>query len=140
MDLIKALHDSICKMYGFYFGAHLCHWNVTGINFPEMHKFFGDLYDQAFDSVDDIAEHVRTLDEPVELTLEDIADGNSVDVGKTPESMLAALNDLNLKLVESLTASYVQATKAKEVGLANFLQDLIDRRMKVHWQLNATGK
>lgn len=41
----------------------LAHWNVTGINFQELHAFFGAEYASLNASTDLLAEHYRTLGE-----------------------------------------------------------------------------
>ena len=42
-----------------YFKAHSYHWNIEGSDFPQMHEFFGDLYDEIYGSVDKFAEEIR---------------------------------------------------------------------------------
>ena len=37
------------------------HWNVESHNFSEMHSFFEELYDQAAENIDEIAERIRML-------------------------------------------------------------------------------
>jgi starvation-inducible DNA-binding protein len=36
---------------------------VEGPDFSELHKFFGKIYEDAYDALDQIAEYIRYLDE-----------------------------------------------------------------------------
>ena len=54
----KVLADS----FAFYLKAHNYHWNVEGMNFPQYHEFFGNLYEEVYGSIDSTAEEIRALD------------------------------------------------------------------------------
>lgn len=41
--------------------ARLCHWNYEGLDFPDMHEQFEELYTYFSDLADEIAERVRAL-------------------------------------------------------------------------------
>src|ERR1700722_2279027 len=47
------------------------HWNVKSAHFRDMHKFFLDQYEMMLQICDDIAERVRSLDEPAFGTMHD---------------------------------------------------------------------
>lgn len=38
---------------------HNLHWNVSGMNFMEIHHYTEDLYNDLFAKYDDVAEHIR---------------------------------------------------------------------------------
>ncbi len=44
-----------------YFKTHSFHWNVTGANFFSLHKLFEEHYSELQDSIDEIAERIRSL-------------------------------------------------------------------------------
>ena len=37
------------------------HWNVKGMFFPQLHEFFGNLYEEIYSSIDKFAEEIRAL-------------------------------------------------------------------------------
>ncbi len=41
--------------------SRLCHWNVEGPGFLDLHEFFGGYYDLLSDEVDTFAERIRAL-------------------------------------------------------------------------------
>ena len=58
-DLLKQL---LASNFAYYLKAQFFHWNVEGRDFYEYHKFFQDIYEDAYSAVDTIAESIRTLD------------------------------------------------------------------------------
>lgn len=49
--------------------ARLAHWNVRGPDFPQLHEMFGELYGDAWESIDDIAQQLRQPDMLVAPTM-----------------------------------------------------------------------
>jgi starvation-inducible DNA-binding protein len=123
--------------------AQYYHWNVEGADFPQYHDFFGELYEELFEAVDRLAEHVRQLDGYApgafrmlkELTK--ISDDGTVPAGLDMFKQLLNDNDL---VLESLLICYMAAEESKELGLANYLQDRIEAHTKHRWMLKATTK
>ena len=140
MNLDEALKVCLANTFAFYLKAHYFHWNVEGAHFAAYHKFFQKIYEDAFDAVDAIAEHIRTLDA--------YAPGSFVRYNelKTIEdeiyippalSMMAKLLEDNAKVTESLKAAFAIADSQKMEGIANFLADRIDTHAKHGWMIKA---
>ena len=53
--LLGSTHVLYTKIHGF-------HWNIEGDNFPQYHQFLNQFYDEVYESIDTIAEYIRTLD------------------------------------------------------------------------------
>ena len=61
--LAEALKTLLSTSYAFVIKAQHFHWNVEGPNFPQYHKFFGDIYEEVYgNAIDQTAEYIRTLD------------------------------------------------------------------------------
>ena len=138
--LSKAVYKALADTFMFYFLAHQFHWNVVGINFASLHAFFGDLYEDAHGAVDALAEHYRTLNEKVPPGLVALCKAASVeDLASdcTVAEMLECLSTANSQVVVSLDAACAAAEEMQEEGLANFLQERLDRHAKNYWMLNA---
>lgn len=142
-ELIEQMKVVLADTFAMYLKCHMFHWNVTGVNFPQLHDFFGDLYDELHGAVDLIAEQIRALDAfaPGSFTrfsqLATVQDETSIPGAM---SMVSKLKDDNDKVVESLKAAYLTAEELKVYGLANFLQDRIDIHAKHGWMLKSTMK
>ena len=140
--LSSAMKAILADAFHMYFKAHTFHWNVEGANFPEYHKFFGDVYEQLFDTIDPIAEEIRALGEYAPRSLTELKGSTSIDDSsvQTPAEMFASLLGDNSKILAGLTNGYNVAESAGEIGLSNFLQDKIDAHKKLGWMIKSTAK
>lgn len=142
-DLVEELKVALASTFSFYLKAHNFHWNVEGIEFPQLHAFFGDIYEDAWGAVDGIAEHIRTLDAyaPGSLIrfkqLSLIQDETNIPPAP---SMIAKLKEDNEIIIQHLTKCQMVAEKNRKTGLANYIQDRIDAHEKHGWMLRATIK
>lgn len=142
-ELIEKMKVVLSTTFSFYLKAQYFHWNVEGPNFPEYHKFFGDLYEEVHDSIDDIAEHIRAINAYAPGSLERfkelsvIKDETSIP---TCMAMVKKLLEDNQKVMNVMTIAYQEAEKQKEIGLANYLQDRIDIHKKHAWMLRSSIK
>jgi len=142
-DLIEQMKVSLASTFAFYLKAHIFHWNVEGPNFPQYHEFLGNLWEETFDAVDGIAEHLRTLGAyaPGSLSryssLSIIEDEVNIPA---PLSMMAKLSADNAALITELTKTQALAEQEKKMGLANYLQDRIDAHEKHGWMLRSILK
>jgi len=138
LEKLKVLHAT---NFSFYLKLHFFHWNVTGPNFPQYHKFFQKLYEDVWEAADGIAEHIRaakgfapgSLGRFMDLTT--ITD--QVDVVPAEQMLSIAIQD-NDKVIDILTQAYLLAEQNAEHGLSNFLQDRIDTHKKHAWMLRST--
>ena len=141
--LVDALINVLSDSFVFYFKAHSFHWNVTGKDFPQLHKFFGKIYEQVFDHMDDLAEHIRALNASAPMNLASLIANSKIMENKdslTAMEMLAVLEDDNMKLLASILACAKMAEAADEIGLNDFLTQLYDEHKKLGWMLSATLK
>jgi starvation-inducible DNA-binding protein len=140
--LSAAMKAILADAFHMYFKAHTFHWNVEGANFPEYHKFFGDVYEQLFDTIDPIAEEIRALGEYAPRSLTELKGSTSIDDSsvQTPAEMFGSLLADNSKILAGLTNGYKVAEAAGEIGLSNFLQDKIDAHKKLGWMIKSVSK
>lgn len=139
----EQLKKVLANTFAMYFKAHAFHWNVEGSDFVQLHDFFGTLYLELFGAIDPIAEHIRAIDSyaPTSLNrileLADIKETSSVPAAHV---MIKQLEQDNKLVIAALMKAYQEAENAKELGLANFLQDRIDIHAKHGWMLRALQK
>jgi starvation-inducible DNA-binding protein len=143
-ELQIALKKVLANTFVMYFKTHTYHWNVEGMFFPQLHEFFGNLYEELYGAVDPIAEHIRAMDSYTPLSLVELKGLSTVmeSLSGVPDakSMVNNLIVDNNTVIISLMQAYQEADKASELGLANFLQDRIDIHQKHGWMLKATAK
>ena len=141
--LVESLKKALASTFAFYLKAHNYHWNVEGHGFSQYHTFLGTLYTEVFDAVDDIAEHIRTLDAYVPGSfvrfqqLSSIEDELSVPSGR---AMMTKLYADNLRVLADLQAAHSVAETMGKRGIVNFLEDRIDTHEKHGWMLRSFTK
>lgn len=126
-----------------YYKAHSYHWNIEGKEFPQMHEFFGDLYDEIYGSVDKFAEEIRTLGFYAPRNLDEVYKYKTIDcdnVGQNVDTMIADLILANNQTIESLNKLFDELSAAKKQGFANFIADRIDAHSKHNWMLSSILK
>jgi starvation-inducible DNA-binding protein len=141
VDTLKVLFAS---SYAFAVKAQHFHWNVEGTDFPQYHKFFGDIYEEVFDNaIDQLAEYVRVLDSYTPGSLTRIKELSQIeDQLKIPraELMMAELYEDNTKLLQMFKQAFHVAEQEDEQGIADFIASRIDAHGKHGWMLRSTLK
>jgi len=72
--VVKILNTLLADEYVLYTKTRSYHWNVVGPQFNDLHKFFGEQYEQLDDFVDDVAERARQLGGHAVATLTELAE------------------------------------------------------------------
>ena len=60
--IVASLETLLADSYALMALTHLAHWNVEGTDFFQLHTAFQTQYEELFTAVDEIAEHIRSLD------------------------------------------------------------------------------
>lgn len=140
-EIAEGLKRLLADSYTLYLQTHNFHWNVTGLQFRELHLMFEEHYTELAIAVDDIAERIRTLDVPAPGTYKEFAKLSSIkEVDGVPSSA---------EMVELLTKGHEQVirTARKVLKVAQEADDestasLVSDRMRIHektsWMLRAT--
>ncbi len=135
------LKQLLADSYTLYLQTHNFHWNVTGLQFRELHLMFEEHYTELAVAVDDIAERIRALDIPAPGTYKEFSKLSSVkEVEGVPDS---------IEMVELLTKGHEQVIRTCRdvLKIAQNADDestaaLVSDRMRVHektaWMLRAT--
>ena len=130
-ELIEALKKAQADTFAFYLKAHNYHWNVESHAFSLYHAFFGTLYEDAFDAVDTIAEHTRTLDAyvPGSFTrfkeLATIEDEVNVPSAKTMiEKLESVIKEIGKITINSATE--LEEYRIKYLSRKGMLNDLFE--------------
>lgn len=141
--LSKSLKTLLADTVTFYFMAHGFHWNVEGQDFSQYHGLFADIYEDAYGSIDPIAENIRKIEDYAPFNLQKFIDMRTIsfkDVEPSPKAMAKALLTASEGLTDQLNSSFKEAEKAGQQGIMDFLAGRIDSQMKWSWQLRASTK
>lgn len=118
------------------------HWNLIGRDFNEFHEFFEDIYTHYDDAIDPIAENILKLGDEAPYMLVDFHEISCINeariVGGNLDGMLQSAFRVNGMLIECTKEAFEVAESEREVGISNYLADLLDRHMKIQWKLRST--
>lgn len=143
LEVAEGLKRLLADSYTLYLQTHNFHWNVTGLQFRELHLMFEEHYTELAVAVDDIAERIRTLGVAAPGTYKEFARLSAIkEVDGVPGA---------LEMVDLLTQGHEQVVRtAREVlKVAQEADDestaaLVSDRMRVHektaWMLRVTRK
>lgn len=128
--------------YVLYTKTRNAHWNVTGSDFHAMHLFFESQYNAVDESVDEIAERIRSLGheapgslaEMLKLTqLKELAGGS-----RDSKAFLGALLADHEAIIRSLREDAPRVAKLGDDGTNDFLVGLMEEHEKTAWMLRAS--
>jgi len=137
-DNLKTLLGSTFVVYT---KTHGFHWNIEGSDFPQYHKFLQKMYEESYESIDTIAEYIRTLESYSPGSLARMLELSIIEEQyKIPraELMLAELLEDTEKMAALVADIFDIATQERKQGIANYLAELQDLYTKKAWMLRAT--
>jgi starvation-inducible DNA-binding protein len=155
--LYKLTSDVQANLFILFHKTWVFHWNVVGPDFQQLHTLFGEQYNEMFEEIDRISEHMRymnirpigTLTRMVEVAT--IGEGSNISqidemgqkqiiLGKPitkSDEMIKRLMVDNLTFIELLTALSEEAEAQKQYATANIAQDIMESHGKFVWMLRA---
>ncbi len=139
-DTLKTL---LASTFAYRIKAQAFHWNVEGFNFESLHEMFGEIYEDADNAIDPLAEYIRTLDEYAPGSFKRYSELSIIkDQLKVPkwELMVKELHSDTMELEALLVKAFAEATTEKKDGVANFIADRQTAHGKYRWQLGALMK
>ena len=137
-ELHTALKRAFATTYAFLVKAENFHWNVTGVNFVQYHKLFGDIYEEIDDELDDFAETLRAQNLYVPASFQQLKEMSFITdtLEILPEKeMVRTLYIDNVKVHEALLTAYQLSEMYKMPDLCAFLSERIEEHREHGWKL-----
>ncbi|GGP42751.1 DNA starvation/stationary phase protection protein [Shewanella algicola] len=143
LKIAEGLKSLLADSYTLYLQTHNFHWNVTGVQFRELHLMFEEHYTELATAVDDIAERIRTLDVAAPGTYKEFARLSSIkEVEGVPSS--GEMVELLIKGHEQVVRTSREVLKLAQAADDESTASLVSDRMVIHektaWMLRATRK
>lgn len=134
------LNMLLADEYVIYTKTRNYHWNVTGRNFMEMHKFFEAQYKELDEVVDEVAERIRTLGHLAEGSLQEMLTLTRLQENTDEEISASLMIEHLLHDHETIVRLIRQdletcADLNKDLGTSDFLTGLMQRHEKMAWML-----
>ncbi|VDG98025.1 DPS protein homolog [Lysinibacillus sphaericus] len=139
-ELIKELNTQVSTWSVMYTKLHNYHWYVKGKQFFTLHAKFEELYDEATQHMDDIAERVLTLGgKPTATMKEHLSESvvKEADGSEKAEQMVSTIvNDFD-SIMKSLKTGMKLAGDAGDFMTEDLLNAIYQGIEKHQWMLNA---
>lgn len=121
------------------------HWNVEGIDFYDKHKFFEEQANQLNDSVDSIAERIRTLGHIAPASLKSYLQLTQLAEPKLSkydsQSFIKELLSDNETIINYLRENInIFANDYEDLGTSDFITGLMQDHEKTTWFLRTLLK
>jgi starvation-inducible DNA-binding protein len=143
MALADTLKEQLGTLEAYRIKAQGFHWNVEGDNFIQLHKLFGNIYEDADEAIDTLAEHIRTLEVYAPGSMKRFIELSAIkEQEKIPKAMLMVeeLIDDSEIILGHLDKCFAEATKDNKQGIANFIADRQSAQSKYLWMLKSFAK
>lgn len=141
-QVVKILNRVLADEYVLYTKTRGYHWNVTGVQFNDLHKFFEGQYEELEDIVDDVAERARTVGGYSLGSLQEMIDHKTLEEDTTKGSdsrhMVRSLLSDHEAIIRKLRTDLDKcADKYKDMGTSDFLTGLMEKHEKMAWMLRS---
>ncbi|MBD7907759.1 Dps family protein [Sporosarcina gallistercoris] len=139
-ELIKELNTQVSTWSVMYTKLHNYHWYVKGKQFFTLHAKFEELYDEATQHMDDIAERILTLGGKPTATLTEHLNESVVkeaDGSEKAEQMVATIIKDFDAIMKSLKTGMKLAGDAGDFMTEDLLNAIYQGIEKHQWMLNA---
>ena len=136
-DLLKQF---LASTYAYTVKTQMFHWNVEGPDFSEMHKFFQEIYEDAYGAVDPTAEYIRTLDEYAPGSFERFMElsriAGQTKIPRTQLMLEELLGDTDT-MINLANETFAAAEAENKQDVANFMAERLASHGKYRWQLRS---
>ena len=123
-----------------YMNLRGMHWNVKGSNFFLLHEKFEELYTEANETIDEIAERILTLEQQPLHTFEDYLENKTIrsikEVTDGATGISLIIDNLNELLIQEREIIALSSDNDDE-GTASLVSDLISGQEKLIWMLKS---
>ncbi|MDX5586587.1 MAG: DNA starvation/stationary phase protection protein [Aureibaculum sp.] len=139
-ELAVDLNELLANFQIYYQNLRGLHWNIKGRSFFELHVKFEELYTDAQEKVDLIAERILTLQGMPLHTFEDYQMLATVPVGKNIskdiEAVQIVVNSLE-ELIRIERKILEKSGEADDEGTNSLMSDFITEQEKTVWMMKA---
>jgi len=137
------LNTLLADEYVVYTKTRKAYWNVTGINFAELHKVFQIQSDSLDMIIDSVAERTRSLGHFALGSMKDFLAVTNLSEenheSNKPEKIIRwILNDHEtiIRIIRNKVADF--SDKYRDAGTADFITELMEQHEKMAWVLRSS--
>ena len=142
-EIVRKLNLLLSNYEMYYQNLRALHWNIKGKLFFMLHAKYEELYNEAAEVIDEIAERVLTLDETPLHTYEDFISNSKINAVKNVSEADQSLN-IVLQNQETLHSVAYEvndiASESGDEGTVALISEIISSLEKSIWMLKSSMK
>ena len=141
-EVVTLLNQLLANEYALFTKTLNYHWNITGPQFHDLHKFLDSQYHELLEVVDNVAERIRTLGKKVPATLKEFSQStylkeDTSSITRAPQMISNLLKD-HESIVFDLKKNLEKCEKTyHDAGTTDFLTVLMEKHEKMAWMLRS---
>lgn len=138
VKLGNQLNELFANFQLYYQNLRGFHWNIKGSNFFELHNKFEELYVDAQEKIDELAERMLTLGQTPLHSFEDYLQAAQIKVYKNlskDREIVQALIDMLQVLLVKEREVLEAAAQASDEGTSDLITPIIAGQEKTVWML-----
>lgn len=140
IEITQGLNQLLANYSVHYQKLRNFHWNVKGNDFFKLHEKFEELYDEAREHIDEIAERIRVFGQtPMSTMGEYLEEAEIKEIRKeltAKEMVVETLLDMRI-LLSDMHGVVQTAQETDDTGTEDLLTSYIQQLEKHHWMLSA---
>ncbi len=136
-----SLNQLLADEHILYNKTRTYHWSIEGPSFMEFHKLYEAQYTALAETIDQIAERIRTIGHFAEGRLKEIIKLATLDEPEAPTDQAKQIENLETdhetmiiklrKLIKDFDEKY------KDIGSSDFVTGLLKEHEKMAWMLRS---
>ena len=139
--IVDHLNDLLANYHIHYQKLRGCHWNVKGGHFFTLHVKFEELYNNAQQTIDDLAERILTLGKSPHSTFAEYIRVSSLKeintLGMKDTDMVNAIMDDFSKLIDMEREIMTLTADAGDDGTNDLINSFMQFKEKNNWMLRS---
>lgn len=139
-EIAQGLSRLLADSFTLYLKTHNFHWNVSGPMFNTLHTMFETQYTELWNSIDDVAERIRSLDEHAPGSYSEFSKLTGLQEAKGVPAAQEMIKQL-LEGHEAVARTARSVFPAAEKGGDEATLDLLTQRIQLHektaWMLRS---
>jgi len=140
---VDQLNVLLADYHVYYQKLRNFHWNIEGTNFFDLHEKFEEMYDDAKEKIDEIAERILTLQHSPKSNLTDylkITNLEESDHNLDDSAMVDILLSDHGKIISQMRKVVKVADDANDEGTIDLTGAYIRELEKTSWMLDVWTK
>lgn len=139
-DLVQAVNKQVANWTVLYVKLHNYHWYIKGRHFFTLHEKFEELYNEASQYIDELAERILAIEGNPVATMEEclkVASIKEASGNENEEAMVKSIIQDFEMMVKELHDGIHVAEKADDEGTADMFIGIMQSLKKHIWMFNA---